>query len=94
MRLERVGVNDNFFDLGGNSILIAQVKNKLREDLQYDISVVEIFQNPTIKSLTNYINKTSQESSNLESIDNRVQKQIASVNRRKNLIKRGRNINN
>ncbi|WP_414620769.1 amino acid adenylation domain-containing protein [Calothrix sp. CCY 0018] len=94
LRLERVGVNDNFFDLGGNSILIAQVNNKLREDLHYDISVVEIFQNPTIKSLTNYIKKTSQAGSNFESINNRVQKQIASVNRRKNLIKRGKNINN
>ncbi|MCC5632732.1 amino acid adenylation domain-containing protein [Nostoc sphaeroides CHAB 2801] len=88
-----VGTNDNFFDLGGNSLLMVQVNYKLREVLHSDISVVEMFQNPTIKSLAKYINISSKETSAFESLNNRIQKQIEAVNRQKSLMKRGRNLN-
>jgi amino acid adenylation domain-containing protein len=94
LHLEKVGVNDNFFDLGGNSLLMVQVNHKLREVLHSDISVVEMFQNPTIKSLAKYINLTSKETSAFESLNNRIQKQREAVNRQRSLMKRGRNLNN
>ncbi|MBC6431621.1 amino acid adenylation domain-containing protein [Nostoc sp. HG1] len=93
LHLEKIGVNDNFFDLGGNSLLMVQVNHKLREDLSSDISVVEMFQNPTIKSLAKYINLSSRETSAFESINNRIQKQMEAVNRHKKLIRRGINLN-
>ena len=34
------GVNDNFFDLGGHSLLLVQVQNKIREDLGIDLQFV------------------------------------------------------
>jgi amino acid adenylation domain-containing protein len=94
LHIEKVGVNDNFFELGGNSLLMVQVNNKLREVLHCDISVVEMFQNPTIKSLAKYINPSARETSTFESLNNRIQKQLASVNRQKSLMKRGRKLNN
>ncbi|BAZ54107.1 amino acid adenylation domain protein [Nostoc sp. NIES-4103] len=92
LHLKRVGINDNFFDLGGNSLLVVQVNHKLREILHCNISVVEMFQNPTIKSLAKYINFNSKETSAFESINNRIQKQIEAANRQKSLMKRSRNI--
>jgi aryl carrier-like protein len=94
LHLEQVGINDNFFDLGGNSLLMVQINHKLREILNYDISVVEMFQNPTIKSLAKYINISSKETSAFEPLNNRIQKQREAVNRHKSLMKRGRNLNN
>ncbi|PLZ98347.1 non-ribosomal peptide synthetase [Fischerella thermalis CCMEE 5268] len=94
LHIEKVGVNDNFFELGGNSLLMVQVNNKLREVLHCDISVVEMFQNPTIKSLAKHINPRARETSTFESLNNRIQKQLASVNRQKSLMKRGRKLNN
>jgi amino acid adenylation domain-containing protein len=94
LHIEKVGVNDNFFELGGNSLLMVQVNNKLREVLHCDISVVEMFQNPTIKSLAKHINPSARETSTFESLNNRIQKQLASVNRQKSLMKRGRKLNN
>ncbi|MBW4564787.1 MAG: amino acid adenylation domain-containing protein [Mojavia pulchra JT2-VF2] len=91
LHLEKVGINDNFFDLGGNSLLMVQVNHKFRENLHCDISVVEMFQNPTIKSLAKYININSKETSVFESLNNRIQKQIEAANRQRNLMKRGRN---
>ncbi|MDJ0737831.1 MAG: amino acid adenylation domain-containing protein, partial [Nostocaceae cyanobacterium] len=94
LHLEKAGVNDNFFDLGGNSLLMVQVNNKLREVMDCDISVVEMFQNPTIKSLAKYINPNSKVKSAFTSINNRIKKQREAVNRQKSLIKRGRRLNN
>ena len=49
--LERIGIDDNFFDLGGHSLLLVRVHRKLREVLQRDFPVVTLFQHPTVSSL-------------------------------------------
>jgi long-subunit acyl-CoA synthetase (AMP-forming)/acyl carrier protein len=46
-----IGVEDNFFDLGGHSILAVQVSTKLGEALDKKISLMEMFRFPTIRSL-------------------------------------------
>jgi natural product biosynthesis luciferase-like monooxygenase protein len=51
LRLEQVGTHDNFFDLGGNSLLMAQVSTKLRSALGRDISLVDLFRYPTVHAL-------------------------------------------
>lgn len=53
--LERVGVNDNFFDIGGNSLLVIQVHNRLQQMLNMDISIVDLFRYTTIKALAEYL---------------------------------------
>lgn len=54
--LERVGTNDNFFEVGGTSLLIAQVYGKLREHYQERITMVDLFRQPTIGSLAKFLN--------------------------------------
>jgi len=49
--LEQVGVDDNFFDLGGHSLALVQLQKKLRERLSREISIVELFRAPTVSSL-------------------------------------------
>ena len=51
LHLERIGIRDNFFDLGGQSLLGVQIATRLRKQLNLDISLQEIFDNPTIASL-------------------------------------------
>jgi amino acid adenylation domain-containing protein len=53
--IDRVGINDNFFDLGGNSLNIVQVNNRLKEELKRDIPIVSLFQYPTVHSLGKYL---------------------------------------
>jgi aryl carrier-like protein len=50
LRSERIGVSDNFFDLGGYSLLVVQLQNRLRRQFQKEISLVELFQHPTVAS--------------------------------------------
>lgn len=49
--IEKIGVNDNFFDIGGNSLLIMKVINKICSkfnDLDEKITVMTMFERPTI----------------------------------------------
>ncbi|MGD2090341.1 MAG: AMP-binding protein [Candidatus Aminicenantes bacterium] len=52
---EEVGVYDNFFEIGGNSINILKVHNRIRKVLEIDTPVVKLFKYPTIHSLANYL---------------------------------------
>jgi amino acid adenylation domain-containing protein len=51
LRIEQVGVRDNFFDLGGHSLLLVQVHGRIVETIGRELPVVELFQFPTIESL-------------------------------------------
>ncbi|MBE9248417.1 amino acid adenylation domain-containing protein [Dolichospermum sp. LEGE 00240] len=55
--LKKVGVNDNFFELGGHSLLIPQIHSKLLEVVGQQVSIVELFQYPTIQSLSNHLSQ-------------------------------------
>lgn len=47
--------NSSFFDVGGNSLLMAQVRAKLKKALGRDISMMELFRYPTVKTLAEFI---------------------------------------
>lgn len=49
--LERVGLDDNFFDLGGYSLLVARVRFTLQERLRKEIALVDFFCYPTVRLL-------------------------------------------
>jgi natural product biosynthesis luciferase-like monooxygenase protein/amino acid adenylation domain-containing protein len=49
--VERVGRNDNFFSLGGHSLLTVALATHIRNFSGIDVSVAKIFQNPTIAEL-------------------------------------------
>jgi amino acid adenylation domain-containing protein len=51
LKLEQIGIHDNFFDLGGHSLLAAKVVSIVRNDLSVDFGMVDVFQAPTIASL-------------------------------------------
>jgi thioesterase domain-containing protein len=52
LALKRVGVRDNFFDLGGNSRLVVLAIGEINKTLKTRLNVPEFFQNPTIEGLT------------------------------------------
>lgn len=47
----RVGVHDNFFDIGGTSLKVAQVVTELRRALGTEVPVLRLFDRPTVRSL-------------------------------------------
>ncbi|HWP74833.1 MAG TPA: phosphopantetheine-binding protein, partial [Methylomirabilota bacterium] len=59
LRLEQVGIDDNFFDLGGHSLLLVQVQAKLRSGLGQDVPIVEMFQYPTIRTMAAHLSRAA-----------------------------------
>ncbi len=53
--IDQVGVYDNFFDLGGHSLRMIQIHQKLRAELSLDIELLNLFQFPTIDSLVRFL---------------------------------------
>ena len=49
--VERVGLKDNFFDLGGHSLLVMRMASRLKSHFGKPIGVVDIFQRPTVERL-------------------------------------------
>jgi hypothetical protein len=53
--VERVGIHDNFFDLGGHSLLMAQAHSRLQELLGREVQIVDLFRYPTIHLLSQFL---------------------------------------
>jgi amino acid adenylation domain-containing protein len=53
--IDRVGAHDNFFDLGGNSLVGLKVISRLKSELGADISAVHLFEGPTVAALARLI---------------------------------------
>jgi hypothetical protein len=57
LQVEKVGIYDNFFDLGGHSLLMAKVWHKLHNRFHKTLSMVDMFQYPTVHALATYISQ-------------------------------------
>jgi acyl carrier protein len=55
LAVDRVGIYDDFFDLGGHSQLLVRLQLKLSELLKRDVPVTALFEYRTIDSLANYL---------------------------------------
>ncbi|NEQ40109.1 MAG: amino acid adenylation domain-containing protein [Okeania sp. SIO3I5] len=55
LQLEKVGIYDNFFEIGGNSLLLIKVSAKLQKILKIQLQVVDLLKYPTIYILSQYI---------------------------------------
>ncbi|MBW4682784.1 MAG: hypothetical protein KME19_22280 [Microcoleus vaginatus WJT46-NPBG5] len=83
LRLEKVGMHDNFFDLGGHSLLLVQVHSKLQEVLTTPISMVELFKYPTISALAKSVSQESSAASSFQQSHDRAKKQKEAINKQK-----------
>jgi amino acid adenylation domain-containing protein len=57
INLDRVGVKDRFFELGGTSLQAARFINRLQEDLDVNIYVTSIFESPTVASYAEFLRR-------------------------------------
>jgi amino acid adenylation domain-containing protein len=66
LHIDKIGIDDNFFDLGGNSLRLAEVNLKLHTVFEKDISLVEMFALPTARTLAEYFTQPEDKLAKLE----------------------------
>jgi amino acid adenylation domain-containing protein len=60
LRRERVGIHDNFFKIGGHSLMAVQLATRIREGFKLDIPLQRMFELPTIAQLAEAIDQALQ----------------------------------
>jgi amino acid adenylation domain-containing protein len=63
LRLETVGVNDLFFDLGGHSLLLVLVHEELQKRLGREVPIADLFKFPTVRLLSEHLSGTPKQKS-------------------------------
>ncbi len=79
--IEKIGIYDNFFDLGGSSLIGVEVISQLQKELNTHIPIVSIYERPTISSLAEFLTSDEEVVSQKDSY--RTQVRSASIKRRK-----------
>ncbi|WP_265445529.1 non-ribosomal peptide synthetase [Acetivibrio straminisolvens] len=72
--LESVGVNDNFFEVGGHSLLLTKIHSRIKKQFNKDFPLVDMFTYSTISSLAKFI-KGEQEQPSFVKNEERLRKQ-------------------
>jgi amino acid adenylation domain-containing protein len=55
LAVEEVGIEDNFFDLGGHSLLLARLQGEIQRRLDRSVPLLALFQHPTIRALARHL---------------------------------------
>lgn len=83
LKIQQIGTQDNFFDLGGDSLIATQVHQKMREILDKDFPLVKIFEYPNISSLAKYLSNEKTESKKVQQSSERGEKRKAVAQRKR-----------
>jgi amino acid adenylation domain-containing protein len=78
---DHVGMNDNFFDIGGTSLLLVSVQAKLQKLFDKRIPVADLFAYTTVRTLSKSLDGSARDSASWQSAQNQAQKQRASFAR-------------
>ena len=81
--VDALRVTDNFFDLGGHSLMAVQVNNRLKDALQRDLSVVELFQHPTVRALARHLGNDVPRDTGVQKGQDRAKKRRAALLQRR-----------
>jgi acyl carrier protein len=60
LKIERIGIHDNFFDAGGHSLLAVRVLSRITQAFQSTVSLKDFFESPTVAQMANVIEEQKQ----------------------------------
>ena len=59
LKVEEVGITDNFFERGGHSLMVMQVVTRIRKEFEVEVPIRVLFEDPTIKGLAKEVEEAS-----------------------------------
>jgi aspartate racemase len=91
--IQKVSRNDNFFELGGDSLDATRVHTKLSNSLNRELTITDLFQYPTVRSLARYIGQKSDGETTLNKVRERAHSQKQVLNQRAQALRERRRSN-
>ncbi|MEM7581289.1 MAG: AMP-binding protein, partial [Cyanobacteria bacterium P01_A01_bin.80] len=82
LNVEQVGLHDNFFELGGHSLLGIKIIAEINQNLQVDIPLKNLFQNPTVAGLVEQVENIRVENHQLAENSQNLPKLVPDLNHR------------
>lgn len=89
--VDKIGINDNFFDLGGHSLLLVNVYDRLQAAFQKSFPLVEMYRYSTVLALTTYLSGSDTDDGHASQVQDRASRQKEALRRQQQLAQRGRN---
>lgn len=83
LRVEKVGVNDNFFDLGGHSFLVLEVSRRLMESFGDEVTLMDMFNYPTVTLLAKHLSREGGDAPALQESQSRADTRKSSLRRQR-----------
>jgi acyl carrier protein len=83
LEVPRVGLHNNFFDLGGHSLLLIKVQSKLEQRLNTRVAMIELFKHSTVASLAKFLGQERAEHLPLQHHRERAERQRGAFIQRK-----------
>jgi len=90
LNVDKVGREDNFFDLGGHSLLLAQVHGQLSHSLNKNLPLVKMLEHPTVSSLARFLSQEQIDSLSIQQSQDRARKLREGLSRQRHTTVRAR----
>jgi amino acid adenylation domain-containing protein len=85
LRVDRVGPDDNFFDLGGDSLMIVAVHSNLQKILHVEIPVTDLFEFTTIRALARHLGGNQPDAPSFSDVQQQAKKQREAFERQREI---------
>jgi len=81
LRLDKLGIDDNFFDLGGHSLLLIRVTKKVGELIGRELPIINMFEYPTINALAAFLSEEQNDEAYFAQVNEQALRQRAARER-------------
>jgi amino acid adenylation domain-containing protein len=79
LQISSVRPDQNFFDVGGDSILLAEVHDRLQKRFAMEIPIVDLFSHPTVQSLADHLGRSDHATAGTQAAQTRAARQRAAL---------------
>jgi amino acid adenylation domain-containing protein len=83
LRAQRVGLDENFFDLGGDSLLLVAVHSQMQKLLQREIQITDLFEYVTVRSLARHLGESAPKMQTFAAAQEQAKKQREALSKKR-----------
>ncbi len=77
------GINSSFFDVGGDSLLLVEIRNKIKQQMERQVATTVLFEHPTISALAKFLDGDEQSYVNTDTIEEHAKRQRKAMQKNK-----------